>query len=252
LTLYGLLYTGTIHLYMEYNTSRPKIAYLEYGRNLQNIIEKLIDVEDDEVRTRGVMAVINMMAQLNPNLKTYEDYKQKLWDHLILISKFKLKVDSPYPLPLPAEKREVPQTEYPKNNLKDKTYGKGVERMVAKASEMEDPEKKKEFARIIANYLKMIQSHWNREIITDELAKFDLQRMSKGKLSVDEDLNLAKFTPGLPVNKKNTRGKPIGKSGGSNRPPNNGGGFRKKRQGVSGNNGNNNNNNSNINFRNER
>jgi hypothetical protein len=243
---------------MEYNTSRPKIKYLEYGRGLQKVIEKLILVEDDDVRTRGVMAVINMMGQLNPNLKTYEDYKQKIWDHLILISEFKLRVNSPYPFPDPLDKREIPHLDYPKNNLRDKTYGKGVERMVEKAVKVEDEEKRKEFARIIANYLKMIQSHWNREVITDEIAKYDLQRISKGQLAVGNEQNLNNFTPGVPIRRKpnnpnnnNMKGKPVNKmgnnnnnrqggNGGSNSNPN----FKKNRPGNSSG--------PNTNFRNER
>ena len=39
------------------------------------------------------------MGFLNPHLKNVEDFRHKLWDHLFLISDFKLEVKSPYPIP---------------------------------------------------------------------------------------------------------------------------------------------------------
>ena len=39
------------------------------------------------------------MGNLNPHLRDVNDFKHKLWDHLFIMSNYKLDVDSPYPIP---------------------------------------------------------------------------------------------------------------------------------------------------------
>ncbi|MBX6381218.1 MAG: DUF4290 domain-containing protein, partial [Thermoflavifilum aggregans] len=84
---------------MEYNTTRNPLVIREYGRNIQKMIEYLLTIEDKEKRQRNALAVIELMGTLNPHLRNVEDFRHKLWDHLFLISDFKLDVDSPYPKP---------------------------------------------------------------------------------------------------------------------------------------------------------
>src|SRR5688572_32547285 len=75
---------------MEYNTTRSELAMREYGRHIQKMIEHLLSIEDPERRQRNAHAVIELMGFLNPHLKNVEDFRHKLWDHLFLISEFKL------------------------------------------------------------------------------------------------------------------------------------------------------------------
>ena len=84
---------------MEYNTGRNHLIMREYGRHIQKMIEYLLTIEDKEIRQRNAYAVIELMGFLNPHLKNVEDFRHKLWDHLFLISDFKLDVESPYPIP---------------------------------------------------------------------------------------------------------------------------------------------------------
>ncbi len=39
------------------------------------------------------------MRQIHPGMKDNQDYTNKLWDDLYIISGFELDVDSPYPAP---------------------------------------------------------------------------------------------------------------------------------------------------------
>ncbi len=84
---------------MEYNTTRNHLIMREYGRHIQKMVEYLLTIEDKEERQRNAYAVIELMGFLNPHLKNVEDFRHKLWDHLFLISDFKLDVESPYPIP---------------------------------------------------------------------------------------------------------------------------------------------------------
>jgi hypothetical protein len=61
------------------------------GRHIQKMIEYVMTLEDTEERRRNAQAAIELMGFLNPHLKNVEDFRHKLWDHLFLISDFKLK-----------------------------------------------------------------------------------------------------------------------------------------------------------------
>ena len=95
---------------MEYNTTRNHLIMREYGRHIQKMIEYLVTLEDKEKRQRNAQAVIELMGFLNPHLKNVEDFRHKLWDHLFLISDFKLEVSSPYPIPTRETLRARPKS----------------------------------------------------------------------------------------------------------------------------------------------
>lgn len=194
---------------MDYNTSRPKLLFREYGRNIQKLIDKAVLVEDDELRNSVVKTIIDMMGVINPHLKNVDDYKHKLWDHIFAMSEFKLKAESPYPIPTEESLRKKhDKIPYPKSTLKFKHYGKNVETMIAKAVSMEDVEKKQEFARIIANYMKMVYVNWNSEDVTDEHIKSDLKVLSQGELVLGEESSLTHMKrPTRPRGKQKTGGR---------------------------------------------
>jgi len=194
---------------MDYNTSRPKLLFREYGRNIQKLVDKAILVEDDKLRNSVVKTIIDMMGVINPHLKNVDDYKHKLWDHIFAMSEFKLVAESPYPIPteesLAKKHDKIP---YPKSTLRFKHYGKNVETMIAKASSMEDDAKKQEFARVIANYMKMVYVNWNSEDVTDEHIKSDLKVLSQGALVLGEESSLTHLKrPTRPRGKQKTGGR---------------------------------------------
>lgn len=165
----------------------------EYGRNVQSLVDYACTVEDRKERQKIAEFIIEVMTQINPGLKTFEEYKQKLWDHLYYMSDWKLDVDTPYEMPDPEtyEKRyQSKKMTYPRQRIKYRHYGKNVESMVKKAIEMEDPEKQKAFAEVIGNYMKMVYNTWNRDNITDEVIMNDFEMLSDGELSLEEEANL--------------------------------------------------------------
>ncbi len=78
----------------DYNSTRPKLILAEYGRNVQNMVDYICTLSDREERNRLAQVVIDMMGVLNPHLRDVSDFKHKLWDHLYIISDFKIDVDS--------------------------------------------------------------------------------------------------------------------------------------------------------------
>ena len=74
-------------------------AAYEYGRNIQNMVNHIMTVKDREERNRLSHAIIQIMGSLNPHLRDINDFKHKLWDHLAIMSEFKLDIDYPYDPP---------------------------------------------------------------------------------------------------------------------------------------------------------
>src|ERR1044072_3842854 len=138
---------------MEYNTTRSKMLMPEYGRNVQKMVEYLLTIEDPATRLRNAEAVIELMGTLNPHLKTVEDYKHKLWDHLYQMTNFSLAVDSPYPPPTPEEVFKKPERlPYPQEHIKERHLGKNLTSLLEKALAETDQEKKQALTQLIGYY----------------------------------------------------------------------------------------------------
>ena len=168
---------------MEYNTTRNHLIMREYGRHIQKMVEYLLSIEDKEERQRNAYAAIELMGFLNPHLKNVEDFRHKLWDHLFLISDFKLDVESPYPIPTRETLKARPERlRYPKKYPKFNHLGKNIEVVIDKALKEENPEKKQGFANAIAYYMKLTYSNWHKELVHDDSIQSELSSMTKGEL----------------------------------------------------------------------
>ncbi len=168
---------------MEYNTTRNHLSMREYGRHIQKMVEYLLSIEDKEKRQRNAMALIELMGFLNPHLKNVEDFRHKLWDHLFLISDFKLDVESPYSIPTRETLKAKPERlSYPKKYPKFNHLGKNIEVVINKALREENPEKRQGFANAIAYYMKLTYSNWHKELVHDDNIQSELQTITEGQL----------------------------------------------------------------------
>ncbi len=179
---------------MEYNTSLPKMIIPEYGRNIQKMIDFAMTVKDREERNKVARAIIDVMGQLNPHLRDVTDFKHKLWDHIFIISHFKLDVDSPYPMPTAETFQTKPdRVAYPSNDIRYKHYGKTVERIIAKGKEYPAGAEKDALVEQIANLMKRSYLTWNRDSVNDEVILKQLEELSKGQLKLS-DVSLLRST----------------------------------------------------------
>jgi hypothetical protein len=204
---------------MEYNTTRSKMNISEYGRNIQKMIEHIMTFEDREKRNHLARATINVMGQLNPHLRDVNDFKHKLWDHLFIMSDFKLDVDSPYPIPSRETLTRRPEPlNYSSNSITFKHYGRHIEQIIEKACEMEEGQVKDTLVKLIANHLKKSYLTWNRDAVNDEEIAGHLNILSNGKLRLQEDIKLSDTNEILSKSKKKKfQGKPAGSKTNRNR-----------------------------------
>ncbi len=186
---------------MEYNSSRNMMVIPEYGRNIQKMIEHAVTIEDREERNKAARAIVAVMGYLNPQIRDIVDFKHKLWDHLFLISDFKLDVDSPYPIPPKETLKVKPQRiAYPESKIRYKYYGKTMEAMIRKIAEMEDGERKAGIAQDLANFMKMCYLTWNKDSVDDSTILNHLEELSGGNVKLNETVRLNHTTEILAMN----------------------------------------------------
>ena len=225
----------------DYNTTRKKLILAEYGRNVQNMVKYIVDLPTKDERNRYAQVVIDLMGFLNPHLRDVAHFKHKLWDHLHIISDFKIDVDSPYPKPSEDAIRFKPAPlSYPQQRIKYKHYGKTVELMISRAKAIEEPQRKQLMVQSIANFMKMAYVTWNKDSVAYETIIKDLREMSNGALQLEENVNLQRIEVRQPnpvnrqrnnnqnnKNRQNTNSNSRNNAGGSNRQrSNNSGGKR--------------------------
>ncbi|MEG0807958.1 MAG: DUF4290 domain-containing protein [Alistipes sp.] len=170
-----------------YNYTRRKLYLPEYGRHVQEMVDSLLVIEDRQQRNRQARAVIAVMGNLNPLLRDTADYTHKLWDHMFIMSDFKLDVDSPYPQPSRQDLIVTPHhLGYNQTRITHKHYGKYVELMIRS---LVDDKNSQAVAQIIDNLARFMRTksyEYNQEHPSNEVIVKDIKRMSKGAIELDE------------------------------------------------------------------
>lgn len=188
---------------MEYNTTRELLPITEYGRNIKKMIDYTVSIEDREKRNRLAKAIISVMSQLNPQMRDNNEYKHKLWDHLFILSDYKLDVDAPFPKPSKFEIEAKPEkVSYPSHNIAYKHYGKNIEKIINKIAEKEEGPHKDALIMVIANHMKKSYLSWNRESVDDEVIAQHLVELSTGTLKLSEEMKLNATRDILAVSKR--------------------------------------------------
>ncbi|PID89256.1 MAG: hypothetical protein CSB01_02955 [Bacteroidia bacterium] len=103
------------------------------------------------------------------------------------MSDFKLNIDTPYPLPTLEKLNEKPEKiPYNTERFGFRHYGRLVERLIAKAIEMEDEKEQQALVLLIANHMKKSLSRWQKDSNIDEQILKDIVKLSKGKITIPE------------------------------------------------------------------
>lgn len=195
---------------MEYNTTRDKMVISEYGRNIQNMVRFVAQIQDVEKRNRMAKTLVSVLASMNPDSREQADAKQMLWDHMHIMSDFTLEVDSPYPVPpRPGENAKPGKVNYTQENIKLRPYGKYMQRIIEKASELDEGPEKEALVMAIANNLKKMYLNWNRDSVNDELITEHLALLSANKLKLKDDDKLHSTNDLLKANKQAPRDRTV-------------------------------------------
>jgi len=175
------------YMYKNYNYLRRRLMIPEYGRHIQEMIDSLLEIEDRDERTRQAKAVIAVMGNLNPLLRDTADFTHKLWDHLFIMSDFRLDVDSPYPLPTREDLEVKPdRLEYPQSDISHKHYGKNVVRVLNRLK-YEEPLKVTSQLEDVVHYMHDKSMEYNQEHPTVDMIANDIRVLTEGAINLGEE-----------------------------------------------------------------
>jgi hypothetical protein len=229
---------GANGLAMKLNERNKHTVILkEYGKNIQRLVTHIAGLEDRERRTQSAYTLVEIIKQLNPNLKLESD--QKIWDDLYIMSDFTLEIDGPYPMPEKEllGKKPLP-IGYPIGEVKFKHYGRNIEKLIEKAVEIEDDEEQEAAIIYIGQLMRSFHSTWNRDNFDDQIILDDIQTLSKGKLHIDlekvKEMGLFETNTRrdfkIPIEAENTGNNRRNFSANNRRRNNSNGGHSKKRR----------------------
>ena len=194
---------------MKYNTQEKNLPLPEYGRAVQKMVDHAVTIEDRAERQRCANTIIAVMGNMFPLLRDMPDFKHKLWDHLAVMSDFKLDIDYPYEVVKPEEMHAIPQRlSYPKGAIRYRHYGRCIEEMMKKACAMPDGEERNELLRLIAAQMKKEYILWNKDGVEDSKIVEDICEYSAGQIRLSEsELNLGVYHAPVQQNNNKNKGK---------------------------------------------
>lgn len=178
---------------MDYNTQRPRLVLPEYGRLVQNMVDYAVGLTDRAQRQALAETIVNVMAGFFPAGRSQPDFRHKLWDHLALMSGYRLDVDYPYPI-TPKQADTAPKRlPYPQSRIKYRHYGLLIEELTRKLKEMPEGEERRQLALLVAGQMKRSLSEWNKDALNDRKIVDDLARYTDGAVVLEpEDIQPAR------------------------------------------------------------
>jgi hypothetical protein len=170
----------------DYNTQKEALILKEYGRNIQMLVKYLNTIEDREKRNQSARTLIELMKQINPNVRDTPEESQKLWDDLCIMSDFSLEIDGPYPKPERSIlDRKPEQIKYRDKDIMYKHYGLNIQLLADKIVTIEDQKERDQAALYLGRLIKSFSNIWNRENLDDDSVMENIFHLSKGELKID-------------------------------------------------------------------
>ena len=173
---------------LDYNTQREQLIQPEYGREVQKMVEYAVSLNDKEERQLCAKTIISIMERMFPQSKENADYKQKLWDHLAIMSDFKLDIDYPVDISKAKSMEQKPQPiGYSKEKNPVKHYGSLVFQLFELLKTMPAGKERDALTKLTANQMKRNLIQWSHGSNDDEKIISDLARFTDGIIQLDLD-----------------------------------------------------------------
>lgn len=181
---------------LDYNTTREKLVLPEYGREIQKMVDYAVELKDKADRQRCAETIVAVMDRMLPHNRANADYKRKLWDHLAIMSGFKLDIDYPYDVTGAAKIATKPQPmSYPMNRIPVRHYGHMIFQLFDKLKNMEPGKERDELTLITAEQMKRDLAQWSHGASSDEKVVSDLAHFTDGKIQLDtREMQNARFS----------------------------------------------------------
>ena len=112
-----------------------------------------------------------------------------------MIAGYDLDIDAPFPAPVPEVVNSRPET-IPLNTrpIKARHYGRNIESIIDLIASEPEGEIKTAMIRSLAIYMRQQYLIWNKDTVADRTIFQDIERLSGGRVTVPEGLELSKLS----------------------------------------------------------
>ena len=171
---------------LDYNTQREQLVMPEYGREVQNMVDICGGLDTKAMRQSCAEAIVTIMERMFPQNHEDVNYKQKLWDHLAIMSDFKLDIDWPYDISQANKIAAKPQPmAYPMTKISVRHYGHIMTEVFERLKTMAPGEERDALTKLAANQMKLSLMMWSHGSCDDEKVASDLAKYTDGKIQLD-------------------------------------------------------------------
>lgn len=171
---------------LDYNTQRERLILPEYGREVQSMVDHAVGIADRDRRQQCANAIIAIMKRMFPHSTDSVDNERKLWDHLALMSDFKLDIDYPYDVEQAQTIHAKPEPmSYPMRQIPVRHYGNMMFELFGRLKTMPAGKERDELIRLVANQMKLDLTLWGHGSSDDEKVASDLAEYTDGKVQLD-------------------------------------------------------------------
>lgn len=173
---------------LDYNTQRSQLVLPEYGREIQEMVEYCTNLPSRQERLRCAKTIVAVMGRMHPQNRTKNrvEWERRLWDHLAILSDFKLDIDWPYDISEARSMQTKPEPmKYPTENIRVRHYGRYIFKLFDKLKTMEPGVERDNLVRLTANQMKRDLMLWSHGYTDDEKVADDLARYTDGKIQLD-------------------------------------------------------------------
>ena len=166
---------------IQYNTNREHLQMSEYGRIIQDMVKHCMTIEEKDIRQQCAEGIIRTMASIAQEKLSKSEVQNKLWNHLAVISDFKLDIDYPVEIIPKAEVSSHPAPmPVPQGKIGHRHYGYIIEEAIRKLKEMPEGEERDALIRQTADRMKQNLFTWNPDIMSEEKVKNDIDTYDGG------------------------------------------------------------------------
>ena len=139
-------------------------------------------------RRRCANTIIAVMERMMPRTGDAESFRRKLWDHLALMSQFKLDIDYPFDINEARSMLEKPKPiPYPMRRIPVRHYGGLMFEVFDMLKTMPEGKERTELIRLAANQMKRDLVQWGHGSSDNEKVASDLAGYTAGKVQLDLD-----------------------------------------------------------------
>lgn len=177
---------------LDYNTQREQLVLPEYGREVQSMVDYCMDLKDRQERQRCAESIVAIMERMKPHVGDAKEYRHKLWDHLALMSGFRLDIDYPFDISQAHHMMEKPKPmAYPMKRIPVRHYGNMMFEIFDKLKTLPEGAERNELIRLAANQMKRDLMQWGHGSSDNEKVASDIANYTHG--TVELDLSTFKF-----------------------------------------------------------